>query len=243
MRMKESKNFFIIFYWRIRIVIFKFIFFRNREFKHRKENISMPSSEIADYVREQIRAGYSRQEIETELANQGWSQVDINAAFTGAREPQGQINPPVVIKKRTGNGAFVSLVGGILIFIFSMENILSLPLISVFFVDAGLALDFLAVFSLLLADIFLVGVISLLFGIVIIIGSLVMNHPGKKKIGAIVVLVFSVITIIGFPGFLPIVGGILGIIGSILEIRSNPFPSTPSQAYPSPSPPGRIAGA
>lgn len=57
---------------------------------------------------------------------------------------------------------------------------------------------------------------GLIFSILVIIGAILIYMPGKEVLGGIMVLVFSILSIIIGGGFL--IGLILGIVGGILGI-------------------------
>jgi hypothetical protein len=61
-----------------------------------------------------------------------------------------------------------------------------------------------------------IGAIGVVFGIIVLVGAFLIYMPGKEIIGGIIVLIFSIISIITFGGF--IIGMILGIIGGILGL-------------------------
>ena len=60
------------------------------------------------------------------------------------------------------------------------------------------------------------GAIGLIFAILVIIGAVLMYMPGNEVVGGILVLVFSIFSIIIGGGF--IIGLILGIIGGALGL-------------------------
>jgi len=62
----------------------------------------------------------------------------------------------------------------------------------------------------------MMGVISLIFGIIVLIGAFLIYMPGKEVIGGILVLIFSILSIFVGGGFL--IGLILGIIGGALGL-------------------------
>lgn len=82
----------------------------------------------------------------------------------------------------------------------------------------------------------IVGVLGLVWGIIALVGAIMMNSSDKSKVrtGSILVLVFSIISWFGaFGGFF--IGFLLGLIGAILGLTWNPStPSTPQAAPPTP---------
>jgi hypothetical protein len=61
-----------------------------------------------------------------------------------------------------------------------------------------------------------VGVIAIVFAIIVLFGAYLMYKPGKQVAGGVIVLVFSVLSIITGGGWL--IGLILGVIGGILAL-------------------------
>jgi len=113
--------------------------------------------------------------------------------------------------KKATAGFIVSLIAGIMILInalmfFALTSIVdSLPVpVSV----PGMELVE-AVFATF-------GMIGLIFAIIVIVGAILIYMPGKEIIGGILVLIFSILSIIIGGGF--VLGLILGIIGGALGI-------------------------
>jgi hypothetical protein len=78
------------------------------------------------------------------------------------------------------------------------------------------------------------GALGLIFGIIVLIGAVMINSgdPGKVKTGSIIVLIFSILSLpTALGGF--IIGFILGLVGSILGLTWKPEP----RAAPPPPPP------
>jgi hypothetical protein len=61
-----------------------------------------------------------------------------------------------------------------------------------------------------------VGVVAIVFAVLILVGAVLVYLPGKETIGGVLVLVFSVLSILTGGGFL--VGFILGIVGGVLAL-------------------------
>ncbi|MBI4021535.1 MAG: hypothetical protein HY369_04785 [Candidatus Aenigmarchaeota archaeon] len=68
------------------------------------------------------------------------------------------------------------------------------------------------------AMIMAMGVVGIIFGLIVIYGSTLMKKQGKAQTGGILVLIFSILSIIGGAGFL--IGFILGLVGSILALTA-----------------------
>ena len=63
----------------------------------------------------------------------------------------------------------------------------------------------------------LVGVIAVIFGVIVIVGAVLRYTPGKENTCGIIVLVFSLLSILTF-GVISLVGLILGVIGAALAL-------------------------
>lgn len=193
-------------------------------------------AEVVEYVREQLQNGYDAEEIAAELARQGWAEAEIQEAFAAARQPQRPpVYPPVDVR-RHGKEYLLTLLGGVLAFIAGLELTLALPLFS----SLGSS-TLLGVFAILPAA--QVGTLALVVGIGMIISALLMNRA--LRAGSVLSLVFSILALIGFAGFLPLLGGILGIVASLLGIKASrdTFPSQLAPASgPQQPPAGTAAG-
>jgi len=115
--------------------------------------------------------------------------------------------PPAVVKKATA-GFIISLIAGILILINALLVFALTSLIGGIGASVGL--------PELGAAIALYGTVGLVFAIIVIVGAIMIYMPGREVIGGILVLIFSILSIIIGGGF--ILGLILGIIGGALGI-------------------------
>ncbi len=61
-----------------------------------------------------------------------------------------------------------------------------------------------------------IGAIGVVFAIIVLVGAILIYMPGKEMIGGIIVLIFSILSIVAMGGFF--IGMILGIIGGILGL-------------------------
>jgi len=121
--------------------------------------------------------------------------------------------PPPAAPKRATIGFVISLIAGILILInalmlFALRSVIgglvpSVPGV----VDVG---------ALAEAMITLWGAVGLIFAIIVMVGALLIYMPGKETIGGVLVLVFSILSIVTGGGFF--LGLILGIVGGALGI-------------------------
>lgn len=79
----------------------------------------------------------------------------------------------------------------------------------------------------------LIGVLGLVWGIIVLIGAMMINsgEPSKVRTGSILVLIFSIISWFGAAGGF-FIGFLLGLIGAILGLTWKT--STPERAPPPP---------
>jgi len=121
--------------------------------------------------------------------------------------------------------AFVlSLLGAIFIIIGGL-------IYAVIFSIIGGVFDFIG-FGGLGAMAMLIGVLGVVWGILVLVGAIMMNSEDKSKVrtGAVLVLIFSILSWVGAAGGI-FIGFLLGLIGSILGLTWNP------SRYESPPPP------
>jgi hypothetical protein len=112
------------------------------------------------------------------------------------------------VKKATA-GFIVSLIAGILILINGL-------LVVAVFAALGDMMSIIPGLEGLEGIMTAIGAIGLIFGILVLIGAILIYMPGKEIIGGILVLVFSILSIFIGGGFF--IGMILGIVGGILGI-------------------------
>ena len=116
--------------------------------------------------------------------------------------------------KRATAAFALSLIAGILVIIHGILRLVQSRALEISgFEDeirrrilAGIALHF-------------VGAIAAVFGVLIIVGAVFIYKPGKENTGGIIVLVFSILSILTF-GVISLVGLILGIIGAALALAN-----------------------
>ncbi len=176
----------------------------------------MISPDVAEYVREQLRAGYTPSEIRAALLDQGWSAEEVEESLEGQKPA---VYPPVEINKGR-NGAFIiSLLGGVLIFMAGLESVLSFQPITSALAQAGILIEITGFLGILLPDPLAAGAVALLFAILAVTGSFLITNEERRRLGSVAVLVFSLLALLGFSGFLFFLGGVLGIVGSVLGFR------------------------
>jgi len=77
------------------------------------------------------------------------------------------------------------------------------------------------------------AILSLIFGIVAILGSVMLYAAPQQHVAwGVIVLVFSVLSIVGFGGF--IAGMVLGIVGGALGMAWSPYPRSYGTPYAAP---------
>lgn len=110
--------------------------------------------------------------------------------------------------KRATAGFAISLIAGIIILINALGFLALASFFSEFFNAIGLSFIGTALTAY--------GAVGLLFAILVLVGAIVIFLPGREVIGGILVLIFSILSIIIGGGF--IIGLILGIIGGALGL-------------------------
>lgn len=123
--------------------------------------------------------------------------------------------PPAPVKKATA-GFAISLIGGIIILI---NGLLILAAASLLSSLGGLIPTIPGVPEVTgaaIAFVQMIGAAGTIFAIIVIIGAILIYMPGKEIIGGILVIIFSLLSIVVGGGF--ILGLILGIIGGALGL-------------------------
>jgi hypothetical protein len=67
----------------------------------------------------------------------------------------------------------------------------------------------------------IIGIISIVLGVMVIVGALLLRKPTRLREGGITVLAFSVLSVLGGGGFLA--GLILGVIGAAIALSHYPL--------------------
>jgi hypothetical protein len=70
-------------------------------------------------------------------------------------------------------------------------------------------------------DFAIIGAISIVLGVMVILGALLLRKPTRLREGGITVLAFSVLSILGGGGYLA--GVILGVIGAAIALSHYPL--------------------
>lgn len=131
-----------------------------------------------------------------------------------AEKPQGEAAPAEAGQPSGGSSKpfLLSLIGGILIIItgaiLAFAGTLITAMIGSFPGAEGA-----------MATLGAISYIPLVFGILVIVGAVLMKNPAKAKIGAILVLIFSILSLLTIVGSGFFIGAILGIIGGALGLK------------------------
>ena len=125
----------------------------------------------------------------------------------------------------TKDASIISLVGGIIItlggVLFLAVSALVLPNIAYNNVAVPQGLSAAALPGLVSGFVGLMGAFGLVSGVIVLVSSMMLlTNSGQSKIWSVLILVFSVLSFIGFGGF--VVGAVLGIVGGALVLRWRP---------------------
>jgi len=160
---------------------------------------------VVDYVKNQLKTGYTPQQISAALANSGYTQADINEAMSagGASKPAKGAAPalgagePVI-------GFWLSLIGGAVIIIGALLPVLDMTILE----------DVFSFFPVVLAMGDMSMILGMVFGAIAAIGAVLINMMPENKLPGIIVLAISVIALLMGPGFF--IGAVVGIIGGAM---------------------------
>jgi len=182
---------------------------------------------VINYVKNQLKAGYTPDQIKTALANSGYNQADINQAIAaaGAGKAKPVKGAPAAAKPTKGSpagakpaagagmaekpmiGFIVSLIGGILILLAAI-----LPALGITFFNE--IFEFFP--AIMVSDATMTMILGLVFAVVAIIGAVLVNMRPDNKAPGLIVLVMSIIILLMGTGFF--LGALLGIIGGAMAI-------------------------
>jgi hypothetical protein len=113
----------------------------------------------------------------------------------------------------------LSLIGGILMLVFSLIYAIVLAALASLFAAVGFGLGVGIAVGL--------AVVALVFGVIVLVLAIrLKTNPGSAKTSGILIIVFSVISFVGGGGFY--IGAILALIGGILAVVWHP--PQPAQA-------------
>ncbi len=123
--------------------------------------------------------------------------------------------PPAPVKKATA-GFAISLIAGIIILINGLIILAAASLLSSLtgLIPTGIPGGDLTGAAITFVQ--MLGAAGTIFAIIVIVGAILIYMPGKEIIGGILVIIFSLLSIVVGGGF--ILGLILGIIGGALGL-------------------------
>jgi hypothetical protein len=121
--------------------------------------------------------------------------------------------------------SILALVGGILILLagalFIAVSVFVLPNISYSNVQVPQGLSPASIPALVSGFVGVMGAFELVSGIIVLISAvMLLSNLGQRRIWGVLILVFSILSFIGFGGF--IAGAVLGMVGGILTLRWKP---------------------
>lgn len=128
------------------------------------------------------------------------------------QEQQPSSAQPPTNAKRATTAFALSLVAGILILIQGIVRLLQSRALEISGIEDEIRRRILAGIAL-----HIVGAIAVVFGILIIVGAILLYQLGKVAAGGMIVLVFSLLSFLTF-GVVGLAGTILGIIGAALAL-------------------------
>jgi hypothetical protein len=184
------------------------------------------SSKIVRYIRDQLSAGYSEQQIRDSLLGQGWHAEEVEVAFSIARSAPRAVPPEKARQaaqaaqtgrpaKRVGTGFVLSVAGGSLIVLNSVLVFLGIGDMLELFVP-GISISFLSMFGVALSA-FDSILINILIGAFLIVASFIIYFiPGKARLTGMFMVALSVITVLVGNGFL--IGGIIAMVGGVFAM-------------------------
>ncbi len=191
----------------------------------------MVNLQLVEYVRKQLQAGFSEDEIRRVLIEAGWFEDEINEAFFTVKsenrskeeKPPAEISPPETVLQTPKEEIkkpvlfkpllILSLLSGILVIINTIIRMVQITDILnmnfSIFLQSGMILE---------TDIPLIGIV---IGIGIITGAiLLMIRPERTRITSLLILALSALAILTGNGFL--IGGITGAVAGTLGIAKPP---------------------
>ncbi len=114
------------------------------------------------------------------------------------------------------NAFILSLIGGILITIGSVMTLLLMPMYNDISANSVISSD--TVSQEMVIDMMpIISSLGIVCGIIVIVGAFLINGAEYRKLGAVLVIIFSLLGIMGGGGFL--IGSIIGIIGAIFAFK------------------------
>jgi|GEM_PF-4082836 DNA-binding transcriptional MerR regulator len=169
---------------------------------------------LLEYIKDQLKEGFSISEIKELLIQQGWSEPEVNDTLVEAQtmtetKRQEEREPEKTDEKgkKTKIGFFVSLIGGLLVIIDAVFAMIIQNFTPIIAANAFYPLN-------ILTDFLNVNMLGLLFGLLMLAGA-VLLLKGRTNSGGLTVLAVSVLNIV-FVSINP--GSVIGILGGIAGI-------------------------
>ena len=173
----------------------------------------MADSEIMEYVKTQLKAGYTEEQIRKALLDADYTIEEVNEAITSQSKPPAAPKPPKPEKRVGGKVGFIlSLIGGVLILVTIIFMFMGYPILD----DTLSQIPLLGVSSLGIIGNDLV-VLNIILAAGIILGS-VLSHKKKEmiKTTGVVVILLSIISLLNGGGFFL---AIISVIGGLLLLK------------------------
>lgn len=165
----------------------------------------MADPRLTDYIRKATEYGYSREQIKEVLVREGWDESEIDEAFresgTGT-ENMVSAGDVSAISGGKSIGFITSILSGLLIILDGVmlrtSYLIGFTVIEI--IDPSMTIELI--------------MLSLIFGLGVILGS-VLIYKGKNMVGGVLVILMSFISMITFIG---LIIGLIGIVAGILGI-------------------------
>jgi len=178
----------------------------------------MISQEIVDYIRTQLEAGYTLEQITNALLKEGWTEDEIHEACETAKEVaaprlEKPLEKPKALTSQPILGFLSSALAGVIILMQSLILIFYPSVILV--VYSYIPIDTTGEIANTLNLFQIQDMFGVVVSILILLGS-VLIYKNREVAGGIIVLVLSIISLLTVNGFLA--GSLIGIAGGILAL-------------------------
>lgn len=176
---------------------------------------------VIDYVKKELAAGYSVDQVKNALVKQGWFEHEVVEALKIVQGEEKEQPPQQKVKKAV-IGFTLTLIGGVLFLLQGLSLLLETDIIG--FVFSSIEnLEYFLWLSSLGNDLLVMaeglgltlGMLGLFFAIIIILSSFLI-FMGKEKMGAIPIIVLAIFGLVFGLGY--VIGNILAIVGGVMGI-------------------------
>ncbi len=171
-----------------------------------------------EYVRKQMKAGFTRQQIRVALLREGWTarEIDDILAAAGAQQEEELILPSnSTAFFLSASAAILIAVNGIL-FVFDEPIGAQLRTAGLISADTSIAAFFPGL------GLFQVGFLACVFAFGVGIGAFLAHRPAGERSGGFLILFLSVLSFL-FAGGGFLVGSALGLLGGIHAVSNSRF--------------------